>query len=194
MIPAPEYLAALAQEKVVWSAAWQPVNESICGIEVVPLTPRRLMLLELCDSPWIVGGLPAVEHVCAFLWALHPRYGPTARLRRWWFYRRLRRSRVPFLDFLDGIHAYLAEAFGDSPAAAPATDRQSYALIVAYAHALCEPYNLAPDEIADMPLKQIFQLLKPLIKQSGRPVCNPSDAVRAKCRAKQNEERKNGHS
>jgi hypothetical protein len=183
------YRAALVHEKLCWAVAWLPINETICGIDVVPLTPRCWLTLEVSGSPWIVGGVPELEHVFLFLWAVSPHFGEKHGQRR--FYQQTAKALkdVKMADIVAGISGYLSEAFADSLGASGKAKRESYSFVVDYAFLLGSAYNVTPQQVLDMPFKQIFQLLKPVAIKCGRPLCNPSDSDRARLRSAMNEEK-----
>lgn len=74
--PRAEYDAALASELEDRAHVFLELPETICGIECVPLTPRRVEWLRLAKSPFIVGGKAGPIEVAQFLWIVSKQFTP----------------------------------------------------------------------------------------------------------------------
>ena len=188
----PRYQQAVRQERIVWDTAFLPVTEDICGIEVLPMTPIHHMSLRVANSPFVCGGEIGPAAVLNFLWCISPKYN-TSRLWRVLFFRSLRlrwnRTRETLDDIILGIYGYMDEVWQDCPPKplnGKGSVKDHYSLAVEYCHKLCPKYGTVND-VLNMPYKQIFQLLKPMMHQEwGVPLFAPSDSVRASLRAESN--------
>ena len=86
----PGYREAVMRERFARDAAFihspvAPLNESIAGFTVAPLTLRHLLTLRISRSPLFGIAIPSPGQISAFLWLLSPHYRPRG-FRCWWFY------------------------------------------------------------------------------------------------------------
>ncbi len=152
----PGYREAVEHEATIREAAFLPVTESVCGINVLPFTPAHYSMLECANSPFVSGGVPMPEDVALFLWCVSPDYAPRASFRRWRFVRRARR-----LDYgasVAAIHGYLDDAFGDAPGVKSGQMAASYySGTAALVDLLAGQYGWSEADILRLPFKRLFQ-------------------------------------
>lgn len=205
---------AVKKERADRDRAFIPdLNESICGVEVLPMTFGHLLKLSAVESPFVGPGIPSANAVMEFLWCLSPEYGSALRVKRavspWaprlagWLFRNAQRRfgrklRVgrAFKEWVEGIRAYVKEAFEDGPkGSGDGGFHPSYFSGVALTiKVMCDDLNCSPSEVLAMPLKQFFQHQRRMMLRAdpGAIVFNPSDEVRGAWLAKQNsDERRN---
>ncbi len=194
-IEIPGYAEALAREDRIraeaWLSVWMPTEE-IAGIEVRPLTPRLLILLEEVKSAWVVPfhfESPAEMAVEAarFVWVVSTWYeaprGPLHRLLLSWRRRRfIARIRISS-GVIDGIRKYLQEALYDAPGLpADANEikrRPCAAWPTQIIDTLCAAgYHWTPSDVLDMPFKMLWQFHVLALRRLNPecPASNPSDA------------------
>ena len=192
----PEILEAVEKQDLVRDVAFLGLPENIGGLEVMPMSFRHLLWLELKRSPFIGHGqLKAktlVEDLAAFMKIVSPFHPLSPRRFNGWRQRRyLQRVGKMKLDVaIKDIRDYVSEAFMDAPSGGTSGDVRAsyYSTGAAWVHRLAQEYhleanpNLYPSAI-DLPLKVGFQMLK-ILKQddyaaAGKvcPLFNPSDEV-----------------
>lgn len=193
----PAIREAVEKQDLVRDVSFLGLTETIGGIEVLPMSFRHVLWLELKRSPFIGHGqlTPAtlVEDLAAFMKIVSPFHPLNRRRFNGWRQRRyLRRVGQMKLDVaLKDIRDYVGEAFMDAPSGGTSGEVKAsyYSTGAAWVHRLCKNYNgLNPDpgvypSAIDLPLKVGFQMLK-LLKQddyakAGKmcPLFNPSDDV-----------------
>ena len=68
-----EESARITQERLLaWSSA--SVCQSICGVEMEPLTARAWVDLRLAENAFVIGGVPTTQDVCAYYWRNSAQY------------------------------------------------------------------------------------------------------------------------
>jgi hypothetical protein len=178
----PGYAEAIERQDLVRDVAFLGVPETLCGIEVAPMTFRHLLWLQLVRSPFIGAGLPDAETlhlaVAAFFKTLAPLEKPSFMLTA--FDRKLQVDLKRYMESvgklkasdetLKAINEFVNEAFIDSPGGADGAAESYYSVGAALTHQLCKNYSgLNPNPLIypgaiDIPLKAGFQMLK-LVKQ-----------------------------
>ena len=150
---------ALAREKNVRDAAWADVRPRIGGREFLPLTVRHYLALDAVDSPFIRGGaMPTPEQLCQFLWVIAPEFstdsGAVSNFAK-------AIGGLPFDATVKECFELVEVTFMDAPQGGPTDTGPAYVSWVAsIVDALGSEYGWKPFEIIDMPLRQIFQLLR----------------------------------
>ena len=176
--------------------------ELLCGIEVMPLSIRRLLRLQAVGSPFLykVDGTPPPEQVgdvALFFWALSPNYERALRVRLWAecvsfeigkfafnfirqrFVRRLRPLKLG--PAARACRDYVSRAFEDAPGGSEGRVSASYyGWPASYVGLLASEYGWTEDTILDLPLRRLFQHVRRLIQKHdpGAILFNPSDKVR----------------
>lgn len=193
MPPIPGYVEAVEREEFFRAAAFLRLNERLCGLEVLPLTTRHLLWLEVIESPFVTGApIPMAEahlHVAAFVRVVTPGFNAFSWWRRRLFFRNYRRGmygeKIAADAAVTAVKEYRDEAFGDRPArrGTHAAAASYWSTAAGMCHELCSNYSMSIDEALDVPLKVVFQLLKvqdafAQAKSGKKPVLfNPSDSV-----------------
>lgn len=165
----PGYAEALASERRERNAAFvSGLHETICGVDVRPLTPRITLELDAAGSPFFSGGLPTEADVFAFFWHLSP--ARVSRPPSWWVFGRKRwvnrekdklARKLVTLDYVETVLAikeFIEESCGDGPSnsgggSEPAFAAPASALVDYFAH----EYGWSEDAILDTPLKRLCQ-------------------------------------
>ena len=157
--------AAVAREKNSRDAAWADVRPRIGGREFLPLTIRHYLALDAVDSPFIRGGkMPTPEQLCQFLWIIAPEFTTDSGA---------------MLNFANQVGAWPAfdarvkecydmieNTFMDAPQGSGVDSGPSYVSWVAsIIDVLASEYGWKPFEIVEMPLRQIFQLMRAMRKR-----------------------------
>lgn len=180
----PGYVAAVQKETLIRNACFLPINETIEGFEVKPMTVRDYVTLRTINSPLLSGVTPSKNDVIAFLWLLSPKFNPIGG-------REKRRLMKPFktmsidqgAKLVVGIRKYIEETFQDRPSSSGSGDKvfvKSYYADVCHMCATFAKHFGWDDELTlGKPVKRIFQYLKVLREQGGQKVAhfNPSDAI-----------------
>jgi len=117
---------ARAKERQNRALAFSDVPWSVCGLDVVVLTPRHRLEFQLVRNAFTVGGTVTRADVFQFLWRLNPRF----KQRVWvgslaWLARRKVAKAVRALDMDEaqiGILTYLASMLQDLPEGGDGSD------------------------------------------------------------------------
>jgi len=206
----PPYLEALAKERLSRDAAMLGIHESIAGFEVLPLSLSHLLILRIMRHPLLMRGIPAPGQLDQFLWLVSPDFSPDnvkGKRRLFGLCRRrfhpprylailnTRRARIRYrlkrfrrwleaAKVIEACKAYLDETFQDAPPMTQARGFQPdyYSDGVAFCAQFGREFGYDPDRVMHMPLKVLFQFLNEMKAANGSrvPLCNPSDAVKAK--------------
>jgi hypothetical protein len=154
-------------EENLRASAFSSLPETICGIEVVPLTLRTLERLRASKSPFLLGGPIRAGHIVAFLWALQKEYEPNKQAPDKFLIRVgvLNRVRV-----IRAIRRYLFYACMDRPPM-PVNAKGDLPLVAFAAsmiHHLAKTYGWDDEAILDKPLRRLYQYLT-LIRRENNP-------------------------
>lgn len=166
-----ELQAAAARAQFNRNAAFAPVNERICGIEVLPLTVWHVTALDAINSPFVSGSqtAPTPEQIAAFIWLVHPHYSPRSRFRRWRVLRRV--AHLGYLEAVNAVVGYVNEAFSDRPAGREAAGRKSttsyFSMAAAIIDELASEYGWPESAVLHLPLKRAFQYIACIRARSG---------------------------
>lgn len=206
----PEYLEAVEREQLVRCAALLRLPEKINGFTVMPMTLNHYSILRIAGSPFLPPfRAPNYAELAAFLWVLNPGYCldkkkrdkflKTCRMFRppkYGFRReaRLVNSMLRLAETAQAAQSYVAETFQDRPPAVSDGIQpvEYYADEISVVATLSREYGWSPEDIANMPLKVVFQYLKEICEHhaamNGKPamLCNPSGAITAKYMAEKN--------
>lgn len=161
--------AALKREKEARDAAWLDVPAKICGRDFQQITIRHYMMLEAVDSPFVRGVIPTPEQLAQFLWIISPGFStdPGEALR---FTKGI--AELPFTQAVKESMDLVETTFLDAPqGSGKAEDSTSYySWVASIIDALASEYGWRPFEIIDLPLRQVFQLLRAMKKRHD-PKC-----------------------
>lgn len=160
---------ALAREKSARDAAWMAVPARICGLECVQMTMRHYLMLDAVDSPFVRGGLPTPEQLAQFLWIVSPSFTPDEgeALK---FAKEI--GKLPFTQAVKESLDYVETTFLDAPQGSGKGDEgpSFYSWVTSLIDALASEYGWHPFEVLEMPLRQVFQLLRAMKKRHD-PKC-----------------------
>ena len=174
---------ALSRERISRGASFLPIQETVCGVDVGPLTLGNIIALESIESPFVAGGAVFARDVATFLIIV-------SGARGWRRRRLLRRvGKMGYPAAVDSITGFVAEAMQDSPAIRSeiGDGAQHYSCGAAIVDLLAKEYGWREADILAMPLKRIFQYFKIIARRGGEKVMfNPSDKVRGEWLSKAN--------
>lgn len=154
--------------------AFADVPRSLCGVEVLPLTPRMFFALELTESPFAVGGKITPAAVGMLVWiASVERSRPAPRiLLPGWLDRRKRRigAKVGAWPFLDAIHRcrkFVEEAFADGSGGGTSADSPGAVAsgLAAQVDFIASQYGWPEAAILDTPVSRLFQYQRLAIRR-----------------------------
>jgi hypothetical protein len=159
----PGYLEAVEREREIRAASCLGLNETICGLDVKPLTGDMWRLLKLTRSPF--NGFNSVKLLCAkpdiladilrFFWIVSPIYEQGSRAsepRKWYQLPATPTARDRFNEafspivklgvdiVVKAILEYVDEAFIDSDDSPRDSIKSYYAEDIAIAHEFCDAY------------------------------------------------------
>jgi hypothetical protein len=176
----PGYAEALARERELRELAFCGACAPIAGVEVVPLTLRRLALLRLAHNPFVAGSGPIrAADAALFLWVVSSVFKPADTAARDAFVKRI--AALPTRDVQAGIYEYLHLAFFDLDAGSNQTSAPIASFEASVVHTLAKEYGWTRDAILDLSLAEISQYLRLIDASRGSPVVNPtSDGVKMK--------------
>ena len=194
----PGYADALRKEARIRDTAFLDGLEIVCGVEVVPLSLRRLVWLEQAHNGLIVpwrwdSDQELLAHSLQVLYFCTPRFSPPASPRYSFlrsfrdgmmyqaFFRKTLRSGTPEV-IVKEIETWLSEAFMDSPAGGGSNEipGPSYASYPAYVVDKFAEAGLpfSYDEILDMPLRRLWQFWRVALRRlHDATLTNPSDLL-----------------
>ena len=172
----PDLKEAVAHQNLVRDAAFILGRESVAGIAVRPLTVRHVAALQAVGNPFVACGVPEAADVAAFLWLVSPGYDPRARLRRWFFIRRLRR--MPYLKLVEGIESWLAESFQDTQGGGKAGPTY-FSFAAALVGLIASEYGWSESAILELPVKRALQYRNEIQRRNNpnAPMFQPADRV-----------------
>lgn len=149
---------ALAREKNSRDAAWADVRPRIGGREFLPLTVRHYLALDSVDSPFIRGGtLPTPEQLCQFLWVIAPEFSPDAGAMLN-FAKAI--GGLPFDATVKECFELVGTTFMDAPQGGNRNEASFVSWVASIVDAMGSEYGWRPFEVMDLPLRQVFQLLR----------------------------------
>lgn len=180
--------------------------ELLCGIEVMPLSIRRLLRLQAVNSPFLYNADLHVEpsDVAMFFWSLSPNYERALAVRqscelvsfrlgsfafghiRRRFARQLRQLKLG--ESSSACRQFVADAFEDSPGSNGVDGPTYYGWPAGYVGLLATEYGWTEDVILDLPLRRLWQHVRRLIRRNdpSATLFNPSDKVRGEWLREQN--------
>ena len=169
--PLSAHEAALASERKDRAVAMLGLPELIAGVQVEPLTPRRLEWLRAMGNPFICGGHCPTEAIPDFLWYVSScfEFGNDEKRREFL-------ASILSLDVeeaREGIDEYLDRAFLDAP-----TGKESvayYSTSAGLYHSLNVSYPGAGwhlERVLDTPLRVTYQLIKAADRERGCSLVN----------------------
>lgn len=181
----PLYGAALARERSERSAAFVGGPEFLMGVPVLPLSSNHISILRDLPSPFLAGGRPTADDVCAFLWIVSPSFARASAARdglepfapriAGWLFRRAHRvffrriKKLPFMrvsasgfesPVTDAICRYVDRAMADAPgerSVCGGISAEYYAAQVGLVASVAAAFGWSEDAILAMPLRRLNQ-------------------------------------
>lgn len=169
----PGYVEAVERQDFIRDAAFLGLNETICGIEVSPMTFRHLLWLQTIQSPFVGAGVMGFETlhlgVAAFFKTIAPFQKPSFmggfdKMELISFIKKV--GRLQPGTAIKGVREFVSETFLDSPGGGEKIGVSFYSSGAAAVNRICSKYGgqnpnpmIYPSAV-DMPLKVVFQLLK----------------------------------
>lgn len=131
----------------------------LCGVECCHLTPHRLAVLMVSQSPFVCGGVPMPEHISQFLWALQSQFAYGKNAERDAFTQE-KTAHLKYEDAVKAIYEYVDEVFMDAPATDGTQQESSFSWLATIVDALASEYGWTQDYVLDLPLACVFQYLR----------------------------------
>lgn len=182
--PYAAYREAVASEIEDRELAFIGLDEDICGVKCSPLTLRKISLLKVAKSPFILGGNIETLHIVQFLWIVSKRFCMNNAARDEFMGSILE---LECEKAVDEINEYIDRAFldirmGNSKSRPLVSMCATIALEMAG-----EPFRMNWMEVMDAPLSVLFQLMKAKdINEGGKPANARSDKIRGQWLAEVN--------
>jgi hypothetical protein len=133
---------------------------------VRPLSLRMFTQLCAVRSPFLMGGSIRAEHVAQILWRISPSYSPTDKESRLAFLASI--AHLPFSGTVRAINRYLDLMLFDRPATSPARGKghgPDTSFAASIVHEMASAYGWSSETTMDVPLPQLFQLLRKIQRQ-----------------------------
>jgi hypothetical protein len=106
-----------AKEDARREQAFLDLPIDVCGEPLRAMTPRDLLMLNGCESPFVCPGEPGAADVALFIWTLHAENDRTDTWRQRRARARMIRRIAPrnFDECVAACHEYVSEIFLDAP-------------------------------------------------------------------------------
>lgn len=191
---APLLAAEQARDAQHRDEAFVNCTHTACDLELRPMTPYDLLLMQGCGNPFIAGGVLTPEAIAQFL-AILAEPAP----RGWWerrrFFRRI--AAQPYGQAVAQIRAYLARTFyasgisssdpsdpsnppdpSDSSAPQPPAPPAPLCLIAPLIASIACETGWAESELMAMPLPKLFQYQRAIAEaKGGQQFYAPADKI-----------------
>lgn len=186
---------AIKREAHVRDTAFLDGLELLCGVEVVPLSLRRLIWLEQAHNGFVVpwtwdDAAETYAHAIQFLYYMKPDFSPprSPMVTFWqsflagWKEQRFINSmrRKDRGAVVKEISSYLSASFMDAPSSGGEVQTSAYASYPSYIVDLFAEGGLTftYDEIMDMPLARLWQHYRICSRRTREAkLTNPSDSI-----------------
>jgi len=193
----PGYREALKREREARSAAWLGGTQELCGEQVLPLTMRRVVLLERAMNGFVVpcrffNSDEAAAHALQVIYYCKPGFRePKGTRRPFWAtvaeniriarltQRVMRRNSA--VEVITEVREWMDDAFADAPGGGGDGPDHPIASWPAYIMDCLAAggYRFGADEALDMPLTRLWQLCRVGLKRAGAQFSNKSDELAA---------------
>lgn len=173
----PGYREAISKEREARDLVFLGVGQSLCGLEVNPLTPIALLRLDAVENAFAVGVEPSAVDVAQFIWCVSPEYNPKARFKRWSTVRKLRRVKLE--DACREIDEYLKLSFMDAPARTNQAASSYTSWIASLVHRMASSYGWSQQQVLDCPFRALWQYIAHIRRDENPDLVgfNPSQAI-----------------
>lgn len=179
---------AIQRQRIVRSAAFFPITETVAGYELLPMTVAHYSLLVIAGNPLLYGGTPSPVQLAQFLLILAPDCQPgCADGFRRRFLRRCRKDFIPSAtaqpfffkqrklaknfrkmaraaEIISSIRGYVTEMMTDRPVKYAGGSQEEICCDAAWFCAvLGREYGYGRDFVLTMPIKQVFQFVNEIV-------------------------------
>lgn len=166
------------------------VCEDCAGLPATQLTPRKLLLLELCGNAFLVGGAVEAADVAQFLWIVSPKYTTNSEAAREFA------KTVGDLDFkeaAEGIQEWLEIQMIDLPTSKSTGMISGRVWVAQYVDLFASEYGWTESHILDMPVLCLGQYKNEIIARlSGTPAKEPTSSREDRLKSEWLKEVRNG--
>jgi len=172
-----EWCEAGYKESVIREFAFLNITHEICGVEVNPLTPIHLILLDFLNSPFVnPRDTLNSGDIFQFLYIVSTDYKQGDKTQYESFIAK--HANIDINKAVDEIIEFINDAFLDEPASSTSnksSNKRPYtAWCVPYIDRIACEYGWTDDYIIRLPFSRIFQYLKAIearkCDQSGQPI------------------------
>lgn len=175
----PGYREAVERETAGRDSAFIPIEETLCGIPVLPFNLTHWLILGGIDSPFLCGGEITAEHTLRFLWVVSTEFttsNPRARDR---FIRRCVK-RAKDIDVIE-VRLWLDDAILDAPGGGSDARPLPASFAAFVVDAFASEYGWSEQVIMRMPCKKLFQLMRCMRRRNDHKAAfiNPSDKIKS---------------
>lgn len=182
----PGLAEAVQQEAHRRVASFTPETKRVAGVNLLPLTPGKLAVLESIGCPVVAGvEFPEPEDVAIFLWFLCEDFKVDAKAQAK-FIKRI--CAVDYFVALTECQTWFKEQFADCPSAPKNDTRNSYvSWIASLVDCVASEYGWSEEQILEVPLVRLMQYVRAIQMRHdpSRPMFNPSDKIKGDYLAQQ---------
>lgn len=196
----PGYEEAVAFEHKNRAGSFTEAAEVIKGFPLCLMTLGQFDKLRFLKNPLLFKDIPSMSQLFDFLWLLNPSYSPSESSARRKVIKGLRKYYEPpepilrtairlyfyhqkhllwykdFLELIAALNGYVEEQFYDSPGFNKGSEKSYFCDIAAFVDMFGSEYGRTVQEVLAMPLNQVFQLQKAILKRTGsKRLFNKSD-------------------
>jgi len=170
-------MEAVAEECRLRDLAYLDLPETLCGLEVHPLTPRLWTVLRAIHTPFLKGGEITDGHIGQFIAAILVSKTFAAPYESLADKVGAAVARYSTDECIEEINEYLRISFMDAPTGGKETKPIACGEAWLIHRFRGEPFNQPKDVTRDTPLRQLYQELRCYISDQGTPISNPSDLL-----------------
>lgn len=164
--PAAEYAAAIEEERQNRDFAFLGIPHDLCGIEVVDMTLRQLLVRMNIGCPIINGEAPGPEDIASFLWHLSPHFAAAGHGEaRADFVRKL--AAIPYDEMRDAIAGYLDYTFLDAPGGSAGNRIARTSIAATLIDIMGDSYGWTDEKTLDTALVRIYQLIREILQRKN---------------------------
>lgn len=192
---APKLHEARARYHASAVEAFAGVEPRLCGVEVLPFTPRMFVELDGSGNRFLSGREePRMEDVAAFLWRISPVYNRIDSAMRSDFIFALPIALYPSSDqeVVSQIFEYMRRAWAGMPLFKGKTSKQqSISTWISHlVHMFAKEYGWTEEYILDLPFRRLWQYANRVLEEQNpkyREMCDEEQALRAAWLQEQNQ-------
>ena len=175
------YAQAVYSERLLRDAAFISGPTFICGVEILPMTAEKLLILDAFDCPFLFDEKKVTvwpEQVIQTLWVLSPKFNHARtrwqRLKRWWFIYSNRK--INYFDACKALFKFKEETFYDAPKGG-GEGKSYFSWLASIVDLLASEYGWSREKITrEIPLPEIFQLMRCIrSRKTDKPLSNASE-------------------